>query len=72
MFTDDGDAYAWGSNKHGQLGVGSIAKTKPKEDDNRLAPVQCAVSDCTAAACGAEFTMWICKGKLFSAGMPQG
>ena len=71
MFTEEGDAWAWGSNKHGQLGVGGIAKTKPKEDDNRLKPVQCAVSDCTAAACGAEFTMWICKGKLFSAGMPQ-
>ena len=55
-----GNAYAWGSNKHGQLGVGSIARTKPKEDDNRLAPVQCSVSACTAVSCGAEFTMWIC------------
>ena len=40
VFTAEGDAYAWGSNKHGQLGVGSIARTKPKEDDLRLEPVQ--------------------------------
>jgi alpha-tubulin suppressor-like RCC1 family protein len=73
VVTADGNAYAWGSNKHGQLGVGSIARTKPKEDDNRLAPVQCSVSACTAVSCGAEFTMWICgdDGRLLSAGLPQ-
>ena len=74
MVTADGNAYAWGSNnKHGQLGVGSIARTKPKEDDNRLVPVQCSVSACVAVACGAEFSMWICgdDGKLLSAGLPQ-
>jgi len=27
VVTADGNAYAWGSNKHGPLGVGSIART---------------------------------------------
>ena len=61
LITSDGDAYAFGSNKHGQLGVGAIAKKPKGEDDLRLAPVQCAgVSGATAVACGAEFTAWIC------------
>ena len=29
------------------------------------------ISDCTAVACGAEFSMWLCKGKLWSAGGSQ-
>lgn len=29
------------------------------------------ISDCTSVACGAEFTMWLCDGKLWSAGSPQ-
>ena len=29
------------------------------------------ISDCTAVACGAEFTMWLCDGKLWSAGGSQ-
>ena len=52
VVTDTGASYAWGTNKHGQLGVGSIARTKPKEDDVRMAPVVCAVSGATAVACG--------------------
>ncbi len=34
-------------------------------------PVKALVSGCTAVACGAEFTMWLCEGKLYSAGCPQ-
>ena len=29
------------------------------------------VADCTDVACGAEFTMWLCDGRVFSAGLPQ-
>ena len=75
LITSDGDAYAFGSNKHGQLGVGNIVSKKQKgEDDLRLTPVQCAgVSGATAVACGAEFTAWICGdgGAVYTAGLPQ-
>lgn len=73
VVTDTGASYAWGSNKHGQLGVGAIARTKPKEDDVRLVPVLCTVANASAVACGAEFTMWIAGegGALYSCGLPQ-
>lgn len=29
------------------------------------------IADCTAVACGAEFTMWVCEGKVWSAGGSQ-
>ena len=35
------------------------------------APAKCLVEACTAVACGAEFTMWLCAGQLWSAGYPQ-
>ena len=34
-------------------------------------PAECQVEGCTAVACGAEFTMWLCQGQLWSAGGPQ-
>ena len=36
-----------------------------------LNPHTAKVEGCTAVACGAEFTMWLCDGHLFSAGMQQ-
>ena len=36
-----------------------------------LSPVAASVSDCNDVACGVEFTMWLCDGKVFSAGLPQ-
>jgi alpha-tubulin suppressor-like RCC1 family protein len=36
-----------------------------------LSPTKALVAACTSAACGAEFTMWLCEGKLYSAGCPQ-
>ena len=36
-----------------------------------LHPEETKVTGCTQAACGAEFTMWVCSGKLYSAGNPQ-
>ena len=29
------------------------------------------IGKCTDVACGAEFTMWLCDGRLYSAGLPQ-
>lgn len=29
------------------------------------------VSRCQHVACGADFTMWLCEGKVFSSGNPQ-
>ncbi len=29
------------------------------------------IQNCTDVACGAEFTMWLCDGRLYSAGLPQ-
>ena len=37
-------------------------------NDNHL---QSLVSKCNKVACGADFTMWLCDGKLWSAGCPQ-
>ncbi len=34
-------------------------------------PVLASVSNCSDVSCGVEFTMWLCHGKLFSAGLPQ-
>lgn len=36
------------------------------------APVEVQkISDCTAVACGAEFSIWLCDGKMWSAGGSQ-
>lgn len=34
-------------------------------------PALASVSDCSDVSCGNEFTMWLCHGKVFSAGLPQ-
>jgi Regulator of chromosome condensation (RCC1) repeat len=36
-----------------------------------LSPVKALVEGCTAVSCGIDFTMWLCDGKVFSAGCPQ-
>lgn len=36
-----------------------------------LSPVAASVTDCQDVSCGVEFTMWLCDGKVFSAGLPQ-
>lgn len=69
--TSTGDAWAFGSNKHGQLGVGSIKIRGSDDGDVSLVPVKSAISNCQRAAAGAEFSMWLCNGALFSAGLPQ-
>ena len=36
-----------------------------------LTPIQAIVTQCRSAVCGAEFTVWLCDGKLYAAGSPQ-
>ena len=44
-----GAAYAFGTNKCGQLGTGTV-KNKPKEDDVSLTPVKCVVEGAVSVA----------------------
>jgi|TARA_B110000977_G_scaffold32052_1_gene42511 alpha-tubulin suppressor-like RCC1 family protein len=62
LLSSTGDSFAFGSNKHGQLGTGSITKKNAKgEEDCRLVPIQSAgIAKATSVSCGAEFTAWIC------------
>ncbi|CAK0738461.1 hypothetical protein CVIRNUC_001046 [Coccomyxa viridis] len=71
VVTKDGASFAFGSNKEGQCGTGSI-KSNPKSEELLKAPVEVQkISDCTAVACGAEFSIWLCDGKMWSAGGSQ-
>jgi len=67
VVTSTGSAYAFGANKHGQLGLGNL------KNEFVLTPSPCAViTDCTDVKCGAEFSMWLCQGgSLYSAGLPE-
>ena len=45
-------------------------KDKPVEEV--ADPKKCVtIADCSKVSCGAEFTMFLCKGKLYAAGNPQ-
>lgn len=68
--TKDGESFACGSNLQGQCGTGSL-KSKNKVEETIVTPVRSLVDKCTAVSCGAEFTMWLCDGQLFAAGLPQ-
>ena len=68
---ESGEAWAFGANKSGQLGSGSV-KNKPKEDDVALTPVKCVVEGVASVAAGQDFTAWVSKdGQLLTAGNPQ-
>lgn len=67
---DDGSSFTCGSNLHGQCGTG-VLKSKEKSEELIKEPVTAKISDCTAVTCGVEFTMWLCDGKLYAAGLPQ-
>ncbi|KAL6753725.1 RCC1/BLIP-II [Haematococcus lacustris] len=71
-FTKEGEAWAWGLNMQGQLGTGSVKKGASKaNEDIQTLPVKSLIERCTACSAGADFSMWISTGKLYSAGNPQ-
>eukprot|EP00899_Mesostigma_viride_P007600 jgi/Mesvir1/16841/Mv15734-RA.1 len=66
VVTSDGSCYAFGSNKHGQLGLGTLRKTVSET------PTQVPLEGITNVACGGEFSLFLNKeGKLYSCGLPQ-
>ena len=69
MVAASGEAYAFGANKCGQLGTGSV-KSKPKEDDVSLAPVKSVVTGAVSCAAGAEFSAWVRRSRAAAARTP--
>ncbi|XP_071682809.1 uncharacterized protein [Lolium perenne] len=68
VVTDDGKSFAFGDNKHGQLGTGSLRK------ETVVSPVPCLVTEATNAVCGADFTVWLSSvegSSILTAGLPQ-
>ncbi|KAH6556095.1 hypothetical protein KP509_1Z205300 [Ceratopteris richardii] len=68
VVTNEGDSFAFGCNKHGQLGSGST------KNDIENTPVKCLISKAVHAACGAEFTVWLTStpgSTILTAGLPQ-
>nr|XP_043636781.1 protein RCC2-like [Erigeron canadensis] len=68
VVTEDGLSLAFGWNKHGQLGSGSV------RNEIELYPVRCQVADVTHVACGADFTVWLTSvegASILTAGLPQ-
>ncbi|KAM3341704.1 protein RCC2 [Capsicum galapagoense] len=68
VVTDDGQSFAFGWNKHGQLGIGHA------KNETELSPVRCAVSEVHTTACGADFTVWLTSvegASILTAGLPQ-
>lgn len=68
VVTEDGHSFAFGWNKHGQLGTGST------KSEFELSPVHCQVSQATKVVCGADFTVWLSSvegSSILTAGLPQ-
>ncbi|GFP95190.1 protein rcc2 homolog [Phtheirospermum japonicum] len=68
VVTDDGLSFAFGWNKHGQLGTGSA------KNEIESSPVRCQVADVTTAVCGGDFTVWLTSvegSSIMTAGLPQ-
>ncbi|XP_059279015.1 uncharacterized protein LOC132033148 [Lycium ferocissimum] len=68
VVTDDGQSFAFGWNKHGQLGTGSA------KNEIEPSPVRCAVTEVKTTACGADFTVWLTSvegASILTAGLPQ-
>ncbi|CAA3033743.1 Hypothetical predicted protein [Olea europaea subsp. europaea] len=68
VVTEDGLSLAFGWNKHGQLGSGSI------KNEVEPSPVQCLVSEAKTTACGGDFTLWLTPvegASILTAGLPQ-
>ncbi|KAF1871766.1 hypothetical protein Lal_00020561 [Lupinus albus] len=68
VVTEDGNALAFGWNKHGQLGSGSA------RNEIESTPVRCLVSEVTYTTCGGDFTVWLSSiegSSILTAGLPQ-
>ncbi|ESQ34808.1 hypothetical protein EUTSA_v10007331mg [Eutrema salsugineum] len=69
VVSDDGKSLAFGWNKHGQLGLGSV------KNEVESSPLPCLVSDeVTSIACGSDFTVWLSStegASILTAGLPQ-
>ncbi|XP_073275792.1 uncharacterized protein [Primulina huaijiensis] len=68
VVTEGGLSFAFGLNKHGQLGSGSA------KNEVESSPVRCTVSEVKAAVCGGEFTVWLTSiegSSILTAGLPQ-
>lgn len=68
VVTEDGLSFAFGWNKHGQLGTGST------RNEVESSPVRCLVSDATNAVCGSDFSVWLSTvqgSSILTAGLPQ-
>ena len=70
FLTDKGESYTCGLNSYGQCGTGSVKKVKGGED-MLLTPQKAQILNASKVCCGAEFTIWLCAGALYSAGLPQ-
>ncbi|XP_014502177.1 protein RCC2 [Vigna radiata var. radiata] len=68
VVTEDGNSLAFGWNKHGQLGSGSV------RNEIESSPVRCLVSEVKHTACGGDFTVWLSSvegASILTAGLPQ-
>ncbi|CAI9763776.1 unnamed protein product [Fraxinus pennsylvanica] len=68
VVTEDGLSLAFGWNKHGQLGSGSV------KNEVEPSPVRCLVSEVKTTACGGDFTVWLTPveaASILTAGLPQ-
>ena len=66
--TEDGLSFAFGWNKHGQLGTGSTRN----EVESSL--VRCLVSESTNVVYGSDFIVWLSTvqgSSILTAGLPQ-
>ncbi|XP_043809330.1 protein RCC2 isoform X2 [Manihot esculenta] len=68
VVTEEGQSLAFGWNKHGQLGSGSV------KNEIESSPVRCLVTNAKKTACGADFTVWLSSvegASILTAGLPQ-
>ncbi|RZC72489.1 hypothetical protein C5167_047974 [Papaver somniferum] len=68
VVTNDGKSFAFGWNKHGQCGTGSV------RTEFQQSPVSSQVSEVTNVVCGGDFTVWLSSvegSSILTAGLPQ-
>ncbi|XP_044947260.1 protein RCC2-like [Hordeum vulgare subsp. vulgare] len=73
VVTDEGESFAFGDNKHGQLGMGSLRSGFTLQE-LRCQPVPSLVTKATNAICGANFNVWLSSvegSSILTTGLPQ-